>query len=68
MGCSEYGVQPTDIQNLIEVTTPCTHINTGLLKADEAKLCECEIFPQGQRAVIRVDDLIQGWMRVDDLS
>jgi hypothetical protein len=32
MGFTEYGVQPTALQTLIEVMIPCVHINTSLLK------------------------------------
>jgi sarcosine oxidase delta subunit len=50
MGCTEYGVQPTVRQTLIQMIISCTHIHTSLLKAIEAKLYEygqLEIVPLG---------------------
>jgi hypothetical protein len=41
MGCTEYRVRPTALQTIINVIIPCTHINTSLLQANEANLCEC---------------------------
>jgi hypothetical protein len=44
MECTEYRVQRTVLQTLIEVMISCTHINTSLLKANEAKSREhCEL-------------------------
>jgi hypothetical protein len=57
MGCTYYRVQPTALHTLIEVILPCTHINTSLSKAYEAKSCkrgEFIIIPLGRRMVIGV--------------
>jgi hypothetical protein len=55
MECAEYGVQPIVLVTLIEAIISCMHVNTSLLKANEAKLRECiefEFVPLGHGAVI----------------
>jgi hypothetical protein len=52
-------VQPTALQTLTGLIIPCPHINTGLLKANEAKIRECgelEIVPPGHIVVIRLSE------------
>jgi hypothetical protein len=57
LGCTEYEVQPTGLQPLIEVILLVLTTNTSLLKINEAELHECgefEMVPLGHRVVIRV--------------